>query len=340
MPIAYPALLRASGGIHITSMSKVANFLAQPSTTEPCVAAIASDHPAAPALAQRMRDALAAFMARAAQGHLSVRNPPPQQAWTSRGAGHLHLHAELFLQLQGRTRFTFPHGTLELHAGEVLVVPPKLLHDEWVCAEGEQAFSNLVISADQQRMSCHLAHEDRPGYPASLYLETCTHADATRIGDWLREAARPPLQDTHGLWPLQQRALVLTALGGVSSLLDAPQSTRAQEPVLLARLRMLIQNRMGEVDLTVAALAQELGCSADYLSHLYSSHTGEHLWSMVLHQRLERATRLLAEGDSAIKEVAWCCGFASASYFIRSFKQRFGLTPKAFRQRALAGAGA
>jgi len=66
------------------------------------------------------------------------------------------------------------------------------------------------------------------------------------------------------------------------------------------------------------------------LSHLYSSHTGDHLWQVILQQRLARAARLLTEGDAAIKEVAWCCGFASASYFIRCFRQHFGLTPKAY----------
>ena len=95
--------------------------------------------------------------------------------------------------------------------------------------------------------------------------------------------------------------------------------------------------RLGEVELTVASLAEELGCTADYLSHLYSRSTGEHLWQVILRQRLARAARLLAENDSAVKEIAWCSGFASASYFIRSFKQQFGVTPKVFRTQMQAG---
>jgi AraC-like DNA-binding protein len=317
-------------------MSKVVKILDSLDDDGPCIAAIACDHPDAPRHAQHMRTTLAGFIRDAAKGTLGLCNPPTPSGGTSRGAGHMHLHTEVFLQLQGHTTFTFPQGQLTLLPGEALLVPPKLLHDESVGSHAGLPFSNMVISADKQRMSCHLAHEDRPGHPASLYLETCSHPEALRIEGWLRDAARPPAHDAHGLWPLQQRALLATALGSVARLLDAPQKTLSPEPPLLSQLRRLVQNRMGEVDLTVAALAQELGCTADYLSHLYSSHTGEHLWQVILQQRLARAARLLTEGNAAIKEVAWCCGFASASYFIRCFRQRFGATPKAYRTRRVA----
>ncbi|OGP01711.1 MAG: hypothetical protein A3E00_07730 [Curvibacter sp. RIFCSPHIGHO2_12_FULL_63_18] len=284
-----------------------------------------------------MRVVLGDFIARAAQGSLRVLSPPAQSGWTTRGAGHLHLNPELFLQVQGHTTFRFPEGEVTLRAGEALLMPPKLLHDEWVAGDGAQAFSNLVIYADHQALSCHLAHEDRPGHPANLYLEVYPHVEAARIEGWLGDASKPPAHDAQDLWGLQQRALVLAALTAVARLLDAPQKSVASEPAMLGQLRVLVQNRLGEVDLTVASLAEELGCTADYLSHLYSRSTGEHLWQVVLRQRLARAARLLAEDGSAIKEIAWCCGFASASYFIRSFKQQFGLTPKVFRAQAQAG---
>jgi AraC-like DNA-binding protein len=336
--IAYGHAPHQATPIHTSKMSKVAKFLAASQLPDCCsVAAISPDDPAAPVHAQRMRQNLGDFITRAASGSLRLVSPPPQTGWATRGAGHLHLNAELFLQVQGHTEFRFPQGQVTLQAGEALVMPPKLLHDEWVAGGDGQAFSNLVIYADHQSMSCHLANEAKPGRPANLYLEVYPHVDAARIENWLNDAAKPPTQDTHGLWAVQQRALVLTALSAVSRLLDAPEKTVSSEPALLGRLRVLVQNRLGEVELTVASLAQELGCTADYLSHLYSRSTGEHLWQVILRQRLARAARLLAENDSAVKEIAWCSGFASASYFIRSFKQQFGVTPKVFRTQAQAG---
>ncbi|MDZ7936958.1 MAG: helix-turn-helix transcriptional regulator [Rhodoferax sp.] len=317
-------------------MSKVAYFRDLIGNPDTCVAAVASDDPRAPEHAHTLRAVLHDFIARAAAGSLVLVSPPPQDGWTTRGAGHLHLNPELFLQVHGHTEFHFPQGSVTLRAGEALVMPPKLLHDESVGADGVHAFSNLVIYADSQTVGSHLANEAKPGRPANLYLEVSEHLDAARIEAWLADATRPPAHDAHGLWTVQQRALVLTALTAVSRLLDAPQKTVSTEPTLLARLRVLVQNRLGEVDLTVASLADELGCTADYLSHLYSRSTGDHLWQVIQRQRLARAARLLADNNSAVKEIAWCCGFASASYFIRSFKQQFGATPKTYRALAQA----
>ena len=49
---------------------------------------------------------------------------------------------------------------------------------------------------------------------------------------------------------------------------------------------------------------------------------------------MERAAHLLGKSEMAGKEIAWACGFATASYFTRSFRTHFGLTPKAWRAAA------
>ncbi len=314
-------------------VSKIVKILDEVLGSDTCVAAISAGAPSAQLQATRLRQHLSEFISLAAHGELPVVSPPPQPGWSKRGAGHLHLNAELFLQIQGHTQFHFPHGQVTLRAGEALVMPPKLLHDEWVAGDGEQAFSNMVIHADSQTMTCHLAHELPHGRPGNLYLEGCQHVETTRIETWLQDATKRPEHDTHGLWQVQQRALILSALTSVSRLLDAPVQTASTEPVLLSKLRVLLQNRLGDPELTVANLAATLGCTADYLSHLFSDTTGTQLWQVVQRERLQRAARLLTETDTAVKEIAWCCGYASASYFTRSFRGQFGLTPKVYRER-------
>lgn len=76
-----------------------------------------------------MRAVLNDFMS--ARPTATARAVPTQTRWTTRGAGHLHLNPELFLQVQGHTEFRFPEGQLTLRAGQALLMPPKLLHDEW-----------------------------------------------------------------------------------------------------------------------------------------------------------------------------------------------------------------
>jgi len=280
---------------------------------------------------QRMRRCLQTFIERAAQGQLLIQPIPPAPIGMPRGAGHFHLGAELFLQIGGETAFRFPHARLDLQEAQALVMPPKLLHDERVQDGADADFSNIVIYADSQVVTCHLAYQESPRKPGILHLEQCRDVEAARIQNWLSDAATPPAVDPNATWIYQQRALVLTALTSVRRLLDSPTTANLREPPLLAKLRVLVQNRLGDPALTVAGLARSLDCSADYLSHLYSSQTGEHLRGAIQKQRLARAARLLIESDAAVKEVAWNCGFGSASYFIRSFRNQYGLTPKSFR---------
>jgi len=287
---------------------------------------------------QAMRAGLQAFMAQAAQGRLPIAGLAASPSGMARADGHFHLGAELFLQLGGQTHFRMPHAEVQLQPQQALVMPPRTLHHETV-QDGAQAFANIVIYADSQLLSCHLAFQESPGRPGILHLEQCRDSEAARIQGWLADAALPPPQDGAGTWELQQRALVLTVLAAVRRLLDAPGSAERAGPPLLAKLGVLLQNRLGEPELTVAGLAHSLGCSADYLSHLYGKHHGEHLRAAIQRLRLARAARLLEEGELAVKEVAWSCGFGSASYFIRSFQQAYGCTPKSYQMRHSSAAG-
>lgn len=288
-----------------------------------------------------MRAYLQDFLRQAASGTLPIRLPGPPPDLVARGAGHFHLASELFLQVAGWTQFQFPHTGLLVAAGEALLLPPRLLHAERVGADGSGApFCNVVIYADSDRLSCHLAHERAPGLPGILHLESRHHPQALRIHDWLIDAARlGEATDTQGgpeaasgEWAMAQvRALVSAATAGVLRALDDTMSDSPPEPPLVARVRVLVQNQLGDHQLSVRGLAEQSRCTPDYLSHVFGSTTGEHLVAYINRQRMERAARLLRESTLAGKEVAWACGFASQSYFIRTFRAHFGVTPKAWR---------
>ncbi len=51
-----------------------------------------------------------------------------------------------------------------------------------------------------------------------------------------------------------------------------------------------------------------------------------------MRSRLRRAARCLAEGDAPITDVAFDCGFADLSNFVRSFRRAAGVSPRAFRR--------
>ena len=285
----------------------------------------------APELAQRMRAGLASTLRDLAVGQASVRLPSSSGDWVTRGDGHFHLATELFVQLSGWSRFRFPHAELTLEPGEVLVLPPRLLHAELIGSDGAAPFGNVVIYAEHSVLTCHLAHEQAPGVPGILHLEAGHHPEAQHIQHWLADAARLGRTADQELAALQARALVLAAGAGVLRALDDLAADARPEPPLVAHVRVLIHNQLGDHQLSVRGLAAQLGCTADYLSHLFRHASGEALAAYISRQRMERAAHLLSETRLAIKEVAFSCGFAAPGYFIRIFREQYGMTPKAWR---------
>lgn len=299
-------------------------------------------HRAGPAQAQRLRDDLSAMAQAAATGALALEVARPEGGWVRGAPGHFHLSAELFLQCEGHTDFRFPTHTHRLAAGQALLVPAMVLHDEHIAAAGPapaQAFRNLVLHVEEDVLSCHLAHEHAPGRPAVLHLESLRHPQARRLHDWLADAARLGHGALAGQDPwagTQARALVTAALAATLRLLGPTQPAGAMLatalPERLARANLLLANQLGEQGLSVQSLAAQCGCSPDHLSKLFARHHGgQPLKARILQLRLERAAQLLADTPLSVKEVAWASGFAGASHFIDSFRQRYGTTPLGWR---------
>jgi AraC-like DNA-binding protein/mannose-6-phosphate isomerase-like protein (cupin superfamily) len=299
-------------------------------------------HRAGPAQAQRLRDDLTAMAQAAATGSLALAVARPEDGLVRGAPGHFHLSAELFLQCAGHTDFHFPTGSHRLEAGQALLVPARVLHDERIAAAGPapaQAFRNLVLHVEEDVLSCHLAHEQPPGRPAVLHLESLRHPQARRLHDWLADAARlgHSALVEHDPWAgAQARALVTAALAATLRLLGptvpAGATPTTALPERLARAHLLLANQLGEQGLSVRSLAAQCGCSPDHLTKLFARHHGgQTLKARMLQLRLERAAQLLADTPLSVKEVAWASGFSGASHFIHSFRRCYGTTPLGWR---------
>jgi AraC-like DNA-binding protein len=80
--------------------------------------------------------------------------------------------------------------------------------------------------------------------------------------------------------------------------------------------------------------AAEAGLSAYHFLRLFARALGVTPHQYLVRARLRLAARLLAEDDRPITDVAFDCGFADLSNFVRSFHRAAGLPPRRFRQLA------
>ena len=78
--------------------------------------------------------------------------------------------------------------------------------------------------------------------------------------------------------------------------------------------------------ISVSAVAEHCGISADYLSQIFKREIGENLSAYILRQKLEKAKSLLLNGKTQ-KEICDEIGFSSQSYFVTVFRRIYNMTP-------------
>ena len=89
-------------------------------------------------------------------------------------------------------------------------------------------------------------------------------------------------------------------------------------------------------DLSVATVARRQGVSPQYVRSLFNGE-GTTFADHVRAERLTLAHEILcdpARRDRRISEIAYDTGFGDLSYFNRTFRQRYGMTPSDVRGAA------
>ena len=87
--------------------------------------------------------------------------------------------------------------------------------------------------------------------------------------------------------------------------------------------------------LLIGDLAAAVNLSSGRLAHLFKSEIGVSPQRYLNNLRMEKAKQLLENGLLSGKEIAAEVGIPNDSRFCRSFKDRYGITPKEYRKAHL-----
>mgnify|MGYP004450767167 FL=1 len=94
------------------------------------------------------------------------------------------------------------------------------------------------------------------------------------------------------------------------------------------------QNYTGKISLK--EFGEQFHLSEKYISRYFKEHFHITLSQYVTYLRLEHAKQLLQDTDIPVTEVAMQSGYQNVSYFIRSFKKTYEISPLKYRNNMLA----
>lgn len=85
-------------------------------------------------------------------------------------------------------------------------------------------------------------------------------------------------------------------------------------------------------NITLDEVASYINLSKFYFTRYFKKHMGMTPHQYFANMRVQHAKRILVTTHESVETVAEQCGFDNVSNFIRTFKQRTGMTPTAFRK--------
>lgn len=103
---------------------------------------------------------------------------------------------------------------------------------------------------------------------------------------------------------------------------------------LMQRVMNVINENLGDSDLSVDSIAQKVGISRVHLHRKMKELTNQTPHSFIRNIRLQQAAKLLKEGKQSITEVMYTCGFSNAASFSTMFKNLYGCSPREYMNNA------
>lgn len=157
------------------------------------------------------------------------------------------------------------------------------------------------------------------------------------------DAAAAAIDLAHTLWRMlptltpktaarfERAFLELLAVGVEKAVPSAPVRAMADDGLRAAAIDA-IDHGLGLQGASAAALSRVLKVSVEQLSSAFRGDGG--VAAYVLHRRLDAARSALAglERVEPIGNIAHRLGFSDAAHLSRAFRQRFGLSPRAYRK--------
>lgn len=100
----------------------------------------------------------------------------------------------------------------------------------------------------------------------------------------------------------------------------------------IEKIEQIVENNLQNQSFEITGLAEQVGISRSSLQRKIKKTANMSPSEFIREIRLKKAVVLLKSGDYNIDEIAVIVGFNSTSYFIRSFKKKYEMTPTAFKQ--------
>lgn len=241
----------------------------------------------------------------------------------------------IILILSGKRQYQYSDGKQivehMLEPGEILLLPPG--GGTWC---GEQGCYDMLSIVCSHTMMRFVSKERAPDDPVRYDPDAFYHC-----GVFQKEGLE-----------LLMRALASSSVHGGASgeilrallqecifALNTPESNVPDTShYLLEKILVYMEEHSG-TELSCDTIGEQFGVSGNYIAQIFARNMNCGFSEYLTGLRMELARGLLEHSEMNVGEIASCCGFRQANYFIRVFRRRYACTPLRYRIRFRSRSG-
>ncbi|MCC8171860.1 MAG: helix-turn-helix transcriptional regulator [Parabacteroides sp.] len=245
-------------------------------------------------------------------------------------------HALVYI-LAGVKQINVSRSGFRINAGELFLIPK----GEYVMSEyiaGKQGFRSMMLFFNQ-KVARYLVEQLNETIPDALTETKKKKAVKIIPGNSAIQRLFSSLEsysEEHN--PFLGEIIRLKFIELIYLLLDSPyrkiiisfllDAARYENPSIMSVLERYLYSSQ-----TVEELARIAGRSLSGFKREFTQLYGEAPMTWIRKKKLERAAFLLEKSDKNMEEVAEASDFISASHFARLFKERYSVSPSAYRAK-------
>lgn len=244
---------------------------------------------------------------------------------------HFHPYYELYYLDSGSCRFFIGGKMLDVHAGDLLIIPPRTLHYTrymfGTCRRYNLFFQKKDLESDVRNTfpdPQEFFRRWRLMQIPDFYRDTLTAIFGRMLNEEKIQDERSPLLLK---CRLQETLLVCSRVGLIP---DAPPADIHTTDQAIVRAAEYMREHFRE-SLSAEEIANAAGFSINYLSRKFRQAAGMGVHEYLSYIRLHQAALELVETQDSVTDIAMRCGFSDGNYFKDVFKKHYGVSPRAYR---------
>jgi signal transduction histidine kinase/ligand-binding sensor domain-containing protein/DNA-binding response OmpR family regulator len=117
--------------------------------------------------------------------------------------------------------------------------------------------------------------------------------------------------------------------------IDSGIQIEAVNAKFLSNIVSYIEENMTKITFSVEDISHKFGMSRSTLYTRIMELTGQPPVNLIRDVKLNKGALLLQKSNLSISQIAYDCGFATAQYFAKSFKEKYGMLPSEHRNQKL-----